>query len=143
MYSSTGSSDTLNIYNDTDYTGDVKSCKSTLGELMQYMGAAVTWSSRKQSSVALFTTESKLIAACEAAKEIVWLSHLYEEITTVTLEQPSLHVNNLSALKLIQNSTFHNRTQHVDIRHFFIHEKIEEGKLFIKHIDGTSQQADT
>ena len=95
----------------------------------------MTWISRKQSSVALSTTESELIAACKAAKEIVWLSRLYEEIITVTLKQP----DSLSALKLIQNSIFHNRTKHVDVYHFFIREKIKESKLSLKHIDGISQ----
>ena len=91
MYSNTGSSDSLTIYSDADYAGDARSRKLTSGVLTQYIRGAVTWSSIKQSSVALSTTESELS---------IWLSRLYEEITSVTLEQPSLYVDSLRA-KLI------------------------------------------
>jgi transposase InsO family protein len=141
-YSATHISDGLSVYSDADYAGDMKSRKSTSGVLAQYNGGAVTWSSKKQSSVALSTTESELMAACEAAKEIVWLSRLYGEITTVVLQPPSLFVDNQSAIKLIRNPVFHHRTKHIEVRHFFIREQLEEGKLSVMHVDGTNQLAD-
>jgi hypothetical protein len=104
------------------------------------MGEPISWSSQRQRSVALSTTEAELIAASEAAKEVIWLSRLLKEITTVTTSV--LYVDNLSTVKLIKNPVYHKRSKHIEVRHFFVREKVADGVLNIEHVSGTEQLAD-
>ena len=43
-------------------------------------GGAVSWSSKKQELVTLSTTEAKYVTQTHAAKEAVWLRHLFTEL---------------------------------------------------------------
>ena len=61
-------------YSDADYAGDVSTRRSTSGTVCVYVRSAVTWSSRRQTSLALSTTEAEFVAASEAAKEVTWLT---------------------------------------------------------------------
>jgi hypothetical protein len=130
----------LTAYSDADYAGDTKTRRSTSGVVCQYMGGPISWSSQRQRSVALSTTEAELIAASEAAKEVIWLSRLLKEITTVTTSV--LYVDNLSTVKLIKNPVYHKRSKHIEVRHFFVREKVADGVLNIEHASGTEQLAD-
>eukprot|EP00965_Chrysotila_dentata_P005825 191790-Pleurochrysis_carterae.AAC.1 len=53
---------------------------STSGHVFMYGRAAITWSSKKQPSVALSSCEAEIIAASEAAKEATYLRTLLEEL---------------------------------------------------------------
>ncbi|KAL2512358.1 Retrovirus-related Pol polyprotein from transposon TNT 1-94 [Abeliophyllum distichum] len=55
--------DDLVAYTDSDYAGDMKDRKSTSGYVFMMSFGAVSWSSRKQSIVTLFTTEAEFVAA--------------------------------------------------------------------------------
>ena len=131
----------LTMYSDADYAGDISTRRSTSGVVCQYMGGPVSWLSQKQKSVALSTTEAEFMAASEAAKEIIWLSRLFSEITTLT-ETPVLKIDNMSSVKLVKNPTFHRRSKHIEVRHYFVREKFDEGRLTVEHIPGVEQVAD-
>jgi hypothetical protein len=51
-------------------------------------------------------------------------------------------MDNLSAVMLSKNPAFHKRSKHIEVRHYFVREKIEEGKFVIEHVPGTEQIAD-
>lgn len=131
----------LTAYSDADYAGDTKTRRSTSGFCCKYMGGPVSWSSRRQKSVALSTTEAEYIAASEAAKDVVWLTRLFNEISTLTAV-PVLLIDNMSAVKLVQNPVFHRKSKHIDVRYHFVREKHEEGRLMVSHICGEDQLAD-
>lgn len=57
-------------------------------------------------------------------------------------ETPILEVDNSAAVRLAQNSEFHRRTKHIENKHFFIREKVTEGKLKIRQISTDNQVAD-
>ena len=131
----------LTTYSDADYAGDISTRRSTSGVVCQYMGGPVAWLSQRQKSVALSTTEAEFMAASEAAKEIIWLSRLLSEITTL-VATPVLKIDNMSAVKLVKNPTFHKRSKHIEVRHYFVREKFDEGRLTVEHISGEEQIAD-
>jgi len=41
---------------------------------------AITWMSKKQTTIALSTTEAEYIVLSEAVHEAIWLCHLYGEL---------------------------------------------------------------
>jgi hypothetical protein len=69
----TGADMKLTGYVDSDLAGDVDTRKSTTGYVYTLGGTAVSWVSRLQKIVALFTTEVEYVAVTEAGKEMVWL----------------------------------------------------------------------
>ena len=58
---------------DADWAGDLDQRRSTSGYVFNLFGGAVSWMSKKQSVVALSTTEAEYMAATHASKEAVWL----------------------------------------------------------------------
>ncbi|XP_054830363.1 uncharacterized protein LOC129326226 [Eublepharis macularius] len=57
-------------YMDADWAGDTKNRKSTSGHLFFYDNGAVSWSSRKQETLALSSTEAEYISAAEACRQL-------------------------------------------------------------------------
>jgi hypothetical protein len=47
---------------------------------MLFCGVPISWSSKRQATVALSTCEAEYMAGAEAAKEIIWLRNLLEEL---------------------------------------------------------------
>jgi hypothetical protein len=131
----------MKAYCDSDYASDCASRKSTSGIVCKYAGGAITWKSRKQQSIALSTTEAEFMAACEAAKEVVWLTKLFEDISSLR-ETPVIQIDNQGAIKLIRNPEFHSRTKHIDVKYCFIREKVQEGKIDVAYISTEHQIAD-
>lgn len=107
--------------------------KSNSGFVFKYCGGIVSWCSRKQTCVALSTTEAELIALCEAAKECIWLKRLITEIGQIITEPIIINItiiliyeDNSSCQKLILNSNNSNRTKHIDIRYYFVKDLISK-----------------
>ncbi|KAG5872601.1 hypothetical protein JTB14_027942 [Gonioctena quinquepunctata] len=75
-----GAKEELKTFSDADHGGDDTTGRSTTGVLSMYADGAISWYSQRQTSVAISTTEAEIVAASEAAREIVWLKRLFEEI---------------------------------------------------------------
>lgn len=99
-----------------DYAGDKATRRSTSGFAFLLGNGIISWSSERQKSVALSTTESEYIAASHGIKELIWLKRLLLEMTGKN-DQPEFYMDNQSAIRLIKNPEFHKRT---DIRYHFI-----------------------
>ena len=54
--------------------------KSTSRYVFLVAGGAITWKSKKQTIIALSSTEAEYVALSEAGREACWLRNLYEEI---------------------------------------------------------------
>ena len=134
--------DGLRGFTDSDYAGDVCTRRSTSGFLFLLHGGPVGWSSRRQSCVALSTTESEYVAACEAAREGVWLQRLLRDINMVSERPLELQCDNQSAIQLIKNPVFHQRTKHIDVRYHFIRELQEKGDINVTYVPTEKQLAD-
>ena len=60
---------------EADWAENKTDRKSNSGYLFQYHGAPISWSCRKQTCVALSTTEAEYIALAEASQEAIWIRH--------------------------------------------------------------------
>ena len=95
-------------------------------------------------SVAISTTEAEVVAASEAAREVVWLKRLLSDIVGPAGldETPEIQIDNEAAIRLAQNPEYHRRTKHIQTRHFFVREKVTEGEISVKKIATELQLAD-
>ena len=128
-------------YSDADHGGDFQTGRSTTGVVCLHAGAAISWLSQRQSSVAISTTEAEIVAASEAAREVVWLRRLMETMIPMN-HVPELYVDNEAAVKLAHNPEFHRRTKHIRIRHFYVRERVSDGELEVKRVPTEFQLAD-
>ncbi|GBP87760.1 Retrovirus-related Pol polyprotein from transposon TNT 1-94 [Eumeta japonica] len=67
-------------YSDADFANDIETRRSITGYVFLKNGAAVTWSTQRQQTVALSTTKSEFMAVCAATKEAIWLRQLLCDI---------------------------------------------------------------
>jgi hypothetical protein len=84
-------------YTDSDWVGDISTCKSISGYLFLGAGAPIAWGSNKQLIVALFTCEAEYVVASDASREITWLRNLFAEIDLFSVPViflPQLHESN-------------------------------------------------
>ncbi|CAB0003770.1 unnamed protein product, partial [Nesidiocoris tenuis] len=128
-------------YSDADLGGDETTGRSTTGVVNLFCGAAISWTSQRQVSVALSSTEAEIVAASEAAKELVWLHRLLTSMTKIE-DLPVLYVDNEAAIRLAKNPENHRRTKHIKIRHFFVRELVMNGEIIIAKVETSKQLAD-
>lgn len=129
-------------YSDADWGGCTADRRSFTGYDFILGGAAITWKSQKQRTVALSSTEAEYISLSEAIKEALHLRSLLREIGLEEISPVRLYVDNRGAQQLAQNSVYHSRTKHIDIRHHFVREVIEEGLVILEHIPTHEMAAD-
>jgi len=130
-------------YVDVDQAGDVNDCRSISGYTFVTAGAAISWSSKKQPSVALLSTEAEYMAAAAATKEATWLKLLFSEIEPSLSRMPvKLLIDKQSAMSLAKNATFHDRTKHIAICHHYIREKVDKGEIVLEYLPTAEQVAD-
>jgi hypothetical protein len=75
-------------YSDAAYA-DTDDYKSTSGYVFIVGGGAITWRSKKQTTIALSSTEAEYIALSETGREACWLRNLYDELG-YTQKSPNL-----------------------------------------------------
>jgi hypothetical protein len=67
-------------YSDADWCGDKIDRRSTTEFVFKLNGAPISWSSKKQSIVALSSCEAEYVAGCATACQAIWLQQVYEEL---------------------------------------------------------------
>jgi hypothetical protein len=55
---------------------------------------------------------------------------------------PKLLVDNKSAISLVKNPLFHERSKHIDLRYHLIHDYVEKGELGVDYVSTVAQLAD-
>jgi len=118
-----GTATGLTGYSDADYAADTEMRRSTTGYLCNMHGAAISWTSKRQASVSLSTTEAEYVAGAMAAREAVWLRRLLSDLTG-NEEPVAMCVDNQSALALMHNDVPSQRTKHIDVAFHFMREKV-------------------
>ena len=130
----------IRVFSDSDYGSCPETRKSTSGQLVCRGEAAIYWSSQKQPSVALSSTEAEFVAAADTAKTAIWITRLIEELHEKVT--PNIQIDNESAIKLIKNNQFYKKTKHIEIRYQFIRDLHEKGKITVSYTPTEEQLAD-
>jgi hypothetical protein len=106
-------------YSDSDLAGDIDSRKSTTGVAYLLGENLISWQSQKKV-VALSTCEAEYMAASAAACQGIWLTRLLGDLRSRAVEGVELRIDNQSAMTLIKNPVFHDRSKHIRTRYHFI-----------------------
>ena len=120
-------------YSDSDWAGDLDDRRSVSGYMFKLCGAPISWRSKKQASVALSTAEAEYVALSSATQETVWLRKLTSELKFEQSRPTVVYEDNQSSISMAQNAQYHGRTKHIDIRHHFVREKVNDGEIELKY----------
>jgi hypothetical protein len=131
----------LKGYCDADWGGDVDSYRSTTGYVFLLNGAAVSWRSRLQRTVALSTAEAEYMALCEAAQEATFLTQL---LTDLGEKVPTVEIleDNQAAMVISKNEVFHPRTKHIGIKYHYTRECVSGGTIKLVYCATAEMVAD-
>jgi hypothetical protein len=115
-------------YSDFDFAGSVVDHKTTSKACHLLGRSLVSWSSKKQNSVALSTAEVEYIATGACCAQILYMKQSLLDYG-VQLGSVPLLCDNESAIKIAKNLVLHSRTKNIDIHHHSLREKEANGDI--------------
>lgn len=127
---------------DADWASNIDQRKSTTGYVFIMQGAAISWASKRQPTVALSTTEAEFMALVAAIQESMWLKRLERELFPSASKTMLLHCDNKGAIQLAVNNSHSSRTKHIEIKASFFREKLDNGIIQIEYIPTNEMLAD-
>ena len=132
----------LHAYSDADWGGNKDDFSST-GAYIVYLGRnPVSWSSKKQRTIARSSTEAEYRSVADTASELSWVYSLLNELHQPISHTPVIYCDNIGSTQLSSNPVFHSRMKHVSIDFHFIRERVQSGKLRVCHVASEDQLAD-
>jgi hypothetical protein len=129
-------------YSDSDHAGDIDTSKSTSRILFFFGESLVSWQSVKQQVVTLSSCEVEYIAASTASTQALWLVRLLDDLLGRDTRAVELRLESKSALAVIKNPVFHERSKHIRVRYHFIRDCLKEGSFKACYINNKDQFAD-
>jgi hypothetical protein len=112
-----GDGDGLHGYSDSSLGDQVDDYHSTSGYVFLLANAAISWSSRKQKTVAQSTTQAEYMALADAANQAVWYRNFLSELGYEIEDPIPLHGDNKGAVDLALNPVTGKRSKHIAIKH--------------------------
>jgi hypothetical protein len=133
----------VKCYTDSDWASNPQDRKSVSGYIAHLGGAAIDWHSKRQPTVAKSSAEAEYVAAAVAGSEIVWLRRFLGDIGHNRHESTALYVDNQSAIAMITGTRgTDERRKHIDVKHHYIKELVENGVINVKWIPSGENIAD-
>ena len=116
--------------------GDLDERKLTSGYVFLLNNRVISWSSKKQSCIALSIMKAEFVAFSAAVQEAVWLksflSHLgiKEDASNPVL----VNCNSQAAIAFTKDSKYHSKTKHIDIKYNFVRDMDVQKEVSIQYI---------
>eukprot|EP00253_Pinus_taeda_P003521 PITA_03521 len=110
--------------------------------IMRYVKGAISWASKKQSIVALSTTEAEYVAATAGACQAVWMRRMLRSLGQDQAKGTMIFCDNSSTIALSKNLVFHKRKKHIDMRLHYIRELVSNGEIVLEHCRTQEQVTD-
>lgn len=132
----------LVVFSDANFGECRLNGKSNSGIVCFVNGGPISWSSRKQSFVAMSTCEAEFYATSEAVKEAIWLRKLLAESNGPILEPTKVFNDNRASISMITNGNFMQRTKYVGVRSHYIADWIKRKVIDLEHCATEHNTAD-
>ena len=123
LYFSRASPVLLTSFGDADWAGDTSDRRSTNGFLIYLCRNLVSWSSKKQPTVARSSAEAEYKAITNATSELLWITSVLRELRIVP-PSPTLWCDNIGATYISGNPEFHTPMKHIEVDFHFVPEQV-------------------
>lgn len=129
-------------FSDADWASDEKDRKSVSGYCFYFLDSLMSWSSRKQRTVSTSSTESEYYALTNTIKEAIWIK-LFLSLTSLPSPAPfPILCDNQSTCTIANTDSISSRTKHIDVRHHFIRQHLNDGSFITKWVPTSDMTAD-
>ena len=92
--------------------------------------AAITWSSKKQPTVALSSTEAEYRGAVVNTCEAIWLKRLLKDLKEEVSDPTTIY------------PIFHAQTKHIEVHYHFVRERVLSGEVELQYVPTNRQTTD-
>ena len=135
------------VYSDADWASDKTDRKSVSGSIVMFYGGPISWSSKKQKSVATSTCESEYMALSTCTKQGQWVAQIFRDIGRpqyigTNSRSVTMLGDNQGALALVKNPHLHERSKHIDICYHYVRDLQSKGQLTVEYIPTADMVAD-
>ena len=129
----------LVMFTDSDFGGDKDTRISITGYILYVLGVPISWKLKSQRSVTLSSSE---VALSEAAKEIKFVAQIIEALGIKVKLPIIVRVDNVGAIFMTENISTSSRSKHIDLRHRYVNEMVEDGFIKIIFVRTNDNDAD-
>ncbi|GKC49087.1 hypothetical protein Tco_1071832 [Tanacetum coccineum] len=106
------------------------------------MGCCLTsWFAKKQTSLAISTTEAEYVSAEKACQQALWMKQALIDYD-IRLDDVPIMCDNKGAIDLSKNPVQHSKTKHIEIRHHFLRDNVQKGNISIEKVASEDNIAD-
>ena len=127
---------------DSDYANDTTHRRSVTGIAIKLAGGTIFYKTAFQATVALSSTEAEFIAACKAAKIILYIRSILDDINIAQDTTTTSYEDNQGALLMANSGQPTKRTRHMDTKHFALQQWVDLDLLSLKRIATADNESD-
>ena len=132
----------LHAFSNVDWAGNKDDFTFTSAYLVYLGRNPISWSFKKQCTVARSSTEAEYISVTVTTTELRWICSLLIVLGVDLPQQPVIYCDNVGATNLCANIVFHSRMKHVALDYHFICEQVQNGLLRVARVSSTDQLVD-
>jgi hypothetical protein len=129
-------------YTDVDWVDNVSNRRLTSGFMFFFGSGVVSWSNKKQPTIALSSTEAEYKGVAIIACEVVWLQKLFSDLGQSVDAPFVIYCDNISSILFANNPIYHVKTKHIKVHYHFIRKKILAKEIDLIHVSTKDQVAD-
>ncbi|GMF36918.1 unnamed protein product [Phytophthora fragariaefolia] len=129
-------------YTDVNFAGNKDDRKSVSAAIIQLNGMTIGWLCKKQSSVALSTTEAEFVAASVGGQELLGIRELMNELEVGEELPMRMLIDNQAAIVQIESVSSSAKAQHVDVCLKFMRDYTAKGIVVPKYVASEAMLAD-
>ncbi|GKE16548.1 hypothetical protein Tco_1424125 [Tanacetum coccineum] len=100
-----------------------------------------SWFSKRQTALAISTTEAEYVSIKKACQQALWMKQALIDYD-VRLDDVPIMCDNNGVIDLIKNPVQHSRTNHIEIRHHFLRDNVQKGHISIEKVQSIDNIAD-
>ncbi|GJU98144.1 putative reverse transcriptase domain-containing protein [Tanacetum coccineum] len=129
---------------DASWQCDKDDTKSQTGYVFVVNGGAVDWKSKKQTMIAMSTTQAEYMAASEAAMEAVWIRKFVGDLGVMpSIKKPiNMYCDNSAAIIFANDSRVMKGARHFLRRYHYVREQVKSGEIKILKVHTNDNLAD-
>ena len=95
-----------------------------------------------QKLVTMSTTESEYVALAATVQEVLYLRAVLKELGFTQTDATAIGEDNQATIKIAKNPEHHGRCKHMDLRFFFVQERVKAQDISVYYVPSEQMLAD-